>query len=94
MQHDDGYFDERVAARYDQTSGDRFEPGVVGPAVDVLAALAGSGAALELGIGTGRIAIPLAQRGVPVHGIDLSNAMTARPHRAWRGAGQIGRAHV
>ena len=87
MQHDDGYFDERVAARYDQTSGDMFEPGVVGPAVEFLAALAGSGAALELGIGTGRIAIPLAQSGVPVHGIDLSNAMTARLRAKPGGAG-------
>jgi len=78
VQHDDGYFDARVAARYDETSGDMFEPSVVGPAVDFLAELAGSGAALELGIGTGRIAVPLAQRGVPVHGIDLSTAMTAR----------------
>jgi SAM-dependent methyltransferase len=87
MQHDDGYFDERVAASYDETSGGIFEPEVVGPAVDVLAALAGSGAALELGIGTGRIAIPLAQRGVPVHGIDLSNAMTARLRAKPGGAG-------
>jgi len=78
VQHDDGYFDERVAARYDATSGDMFEPAVVEPAVDFLAALAGSGTALELGIGTGRIAIPLAGRGVPVHGIDVSTAMTAR----------------
>ncbi len=51
---------------------------VVDPAVDVLAALAGDGAALELGIGTGRIALPLSARGVPVHGIDLSAAMLAR----------------
>ena len=55
-----------------------FDPAVVGPAVDFLAGLAGGGRALELGIGTGRIALPLAQRGVPVHGIDLSNAMVAR----------------
>ena len=48
------------------------------PAVDFLAELAGDGAALELGIGTGRIAVPLAQRGVRVHGIDLSEAMVAR----------------
>src|SRR5262245_41546157 len=54
-----------------------FDPAVVDPAVDFLAALAGGGA-LELGIGTGRIALPLAARGVPVHGIDLSEAMVAR----------------
>ena len=75
---DDGYFDERVAARYDESSAEMFEPAVVDPAVDLLAELAGSGRALELGIGTGRIAVPLAQRGVPVHGIELSNAMAAK----------------
>src|SRR5438445_13402432 len=55
-----------------------FDPAVLGPAVEFLAALAGSGRALELGIGTGRVALPLALRGVPVHGIDLSKAMVAR----------------
>src|SRR5438552_18563250 len=55
-----------------------FDPAVVGPVVDLLVELAGSGRALELGIGTGRIALPLAQRGVPVHGIDLSKAMVSR----------------
>jgi SAM-dependent methyltransferase len=75
---DDGYFDESVAARYDESSADMFDPAVVDPAVDLLAELAGSGRALELGIGTGRIALPLAQRGVPVHGIELSRAMAAR----------------
>jgi RimJ/RimL family protein N-acetyltransferase len=76
--HDDGYFDERVAARYDESAADMFEPAVVGPVVDFLAALAGAGRALELGIGTGRIALPLTARGVPVHGIELSRAMAAR----------------
>ena len=78
MDAEDGYFDERVAARYDESSDEMFEPAEVDPAVDLLARLAGSGRALELGIGTGRIALPLAQRGVPVHGIELSRAMTAR----------------
>ena len=55
-----------------------FDPAVVDPAVDLLVELAGSGRALELGIGTGRIALPLARRGVAVHGIDLSQAMVAR----------------
>jgi SAM-dependent methyltransferase len=55
-----------------------FDPGVVGPTVDFLAGLAGQGRALELGIGTGRIALPLAQQGVHVHGIDLSEEMAAR----------------
>src|SRR5438067_8465897 len=54
------------------------DAGVVKPVVDFLVELAGSGRALELGIGTGRIALPLAQRGVPVHGIDMSKAMVAR----------------
>jgi SAM-dependent methyltransferase len=76
--NEDGYFDERVAARYDEAAAELFDPAVVDPAVGVLVELAGSGRALELGIGTGRIALPLAQRGVPVHGIELSKAMTAR----------------
>jgi SAM-dependent methyltransferase len=74
----DGYFDERVAARYDESAADMFDPVVVEPAVDFLAEVAGTARALELGIGTGRIALPLARRGVPVHGIELSNAMVAR----------------
>jgi SAM-dependent methyltransferase len=78
MDADDGYFDERVAARYDETSVDMFDPAVVNPVIDLLVEIAGSGRALELGIGTGRIALPLAQRRVPVHGIELSNAMVAR----------------
>jgi SAM-dependent methyltransferase len=75
---DDGYFDEPVAARYDESSAEMFAPEVVDPVVDFLAELAGSGRALELGIGTGRIALPLAARGVPVHGIELSKAMVAQ----------------
>jgi SAM-dependent methyltransferase len=75
---EDGYFGERVAASYDESSGEMFEQDAVQPAVDLLADLAGGGRALELGIGTGRIALPLAQRGIPVHGIDLSRAMVAR----------------
>ena len=78
MPGDDGYFDERVAARYDEDEPEMFDPAVVDPAVDFLVELAGEGRALELAIGTGRIALPLAQRGVPVHGIDMSKAMVAR----------------
>ncbi|HLI74404.1 MAG TPA: class I SAM-dependent methyltransferase [Acidimicrobiales bacterium] len=63
------------AAQYDASSSDMFHPSVVDPAVDFLADLAGDGAALELAVGTGRIAIPLSRRGVRVHGIDLSQAM-------------------
>ena len=75
---DDGYFDERVATRYDESSAEMFDAAVVEPAVDFLAELAGRGRALELGIGTGRIAVPLARRGVQVHGIDMSRAMVER----------------
>src|SRR5712691_9854250 len=66
-----------------------FDPAVVDPVIDVLVELAGSGRALELGIGTGRIALPLAQRGVQVHGIDLSEAMVAKL-RAKPGGEDIG----
>ncbi len=75
---DDGYFDERVAARYDDDDPEMFDAETVDPAVDFLAELAGDGRALEFAIGTGRIALPLAQRGVPVHGIDMSEAMVAK----------------
>ena len=89
MPDDDGYFGERVAARYDDDDDEIFDPAVVDPVVDFLVELAGNGRALELGIGTGRIALPLAQRGVPVDGIELSKAMTARL-RAKPGGEDIG----
>ena len=76
--HDDGYFDDRVAARYDASAAEMFDPAEVEPLVDLLVQLARGGRALELGIGTGRIALALAQRGVPVHGVDMSKAMVAR----------------
>jgi SAM-dependent methyltransferase len=72
------YFGERVAAVYDEHSAGMFDPAVVGPAVDRLAELAGDGAALEFAVGTGRIALPLAERGVRVVGIDSSEAMLDR----------------
>ena len=81
------YFGEPVAATYDDDS-DVFLPGRVDATVSLLAELAGGGRALELGIGTGRIALPLAARGVPVCGIDLSQAMVARM-RAKPGGGAI-----
>jgi SAM-dependent methyltransferase len=87
--HDDGYFDERVAASYDDDAADMYDPAVLAPAVDFLAGLAGDGRAVEFGVGTGRIALPLAERGVEVHGIDLSEAMLARL-RAKPGADRIG----
>jgi SAM-dependent methyltransferase len=78
MSDDDGRFGESVAAEYDDPGDKMFDPVVVGPTVDFLARLAGDGRALELGIGTGRIAVPLAARGVEVHGIDVSTAMVER----------------
>ena len=85
----ENYFDEPVAARYDEDETGMFAPESINPAVDLLAELAGEGAALELGVGTGRIALPLSQRGVQVHGIDLSAAMVARL-QAKPGADAIG----
>jgi len=78
MEDPDGHFGESVAATYDDPQHEMFQPAAIDPAVDLLAQLAGHGPALELAIGTGRIALPLARRGVPVHGIDMSRAMVAR----------------
>jgi SAM-dependent methyltransferase len=83
------HFGESVAARFDERYAYQADPAVVGPIVDLLEELAAGGAALELGIGTGRVALPLAARGVPVHGIELSEAMLARL-RVKPGAGRIG----
>ena len=74
------YFDERIAEGYDSSSEETFEPAFVDSVVSFLADLAGDGGALEFGLGTGRIALPLSQRGVRVHGI------VARLHRR-RGVG-------
>jgi SAM-dependent methyltransferase len=76
--HDDGFFDESIAATYDDYSAGMFAPEIVLPVVDFLADLAGDGSVLEFGVGTGRIALPLADRGVEVHGIDLSMSMVQR----------------
>jgi SAM-dependent methyltransferase len=78
VEADEGFFGERVAAFYDERSADASRPEVVGPVVDMLAGFAEDGAALEFGIGTGRIAIPLAEKGVRVVGIDNSDAMLSR----------------
>ena len=72
------YFAGPVAERYDETSAEMFDPAVLDPAVELLAELAEDGPALEFGIGTGRVALPLAQRGVRVSGIDLSPDMAAK----------------
>ncbi len=86
---DDGYFGERVAARYDEVDAEHSGPAAVDPVVDFLMEHAGNGRALELGIGTGRIALPLARRGVRVYGIELSTAMVARL-RAKPGGDDVG----
>jgi len=69
------YFGPSLARQYDESVAEMFDPSVVEPAVDFLAEMAGSGTALELGIGTGRIALPLTKRGIALGGIDLSPAM-------------------
>jgi SAM-dependent methyltransferase len=74
----EGFFGERVAAHYDERSDGMSTAEVVGPVVDMLAGFAGDGGALEFGIGTGRIALPLAERGVRVAGIDSADAMLRR----------------
>ena len=72
------YFDGPIAEGYDDGAPEMFAPSVVDPTVDFLFELAGQGDVLELAIGTGRIGLPLSQRGVRVHGIDLSPAMVAQ----------------
>ncbi|MFG1845260.1 class I SAM-dependent DNA methyltransferase [Micromonospora carbonacea] len=71
-------WDADAAERYDTPGVGMFAPEVLGPTVDRLATLAGDGAALEFAVGTGRVAVPLAERGVPVTGIELSTAMLDR----------------
>jgi SAM-dependent methyltransferase len=71
-------FDDWVAARYERLWPELFDPAVIDPAVDLLAELSRGEPVLELGIGTGRLAIPLAGRGLEVHGIELSLAMVSR----------------
>ena len=77
-EHDPAGYGERIAPAYEDIHANLFDEAVVGPAADFLAELAGSGPALELGIGTGRIALPLAAKGVEVHGLDASQAMVAK----------------
>ena len=82
------HFNEWIATRYAALWPELFDPAVVDPTVDFLAGLAAGGSALELGIGTGRIAIPLSRRDVTVHGIELSPAMIAQL-RAQQGGSDI-----
>jgi SAM-dependent methyltransferase len=74
-------WDDEAARHYDETSAEKFAPEILGPTVSFLADLAGSGAALEFAVGTGRVAIPLAAGGVPVAGIELSAPMVAHLRR-------------
>lgn len=86
------YFDEDVAPGYDESSWPMFEPEFLDPMVDLLADLAGKWdppTALELGIGTGRVALPLSRTGVAIHGIDLSEAMVTQLRKK-PGAEEIG----
>jgi SAM-dependent methyltransferase len=85
-------FDAWVAQRYEVLWPELFDPDVLHPTVDFLADLAGAGSALEFGIGTGRVALPLSRRGIRVHGIELSAAMLERM-RAQPGADAIGVTH-
>ena len=71
-------WDAETAADYDAASPEMFAPERLGPCVDALAALAGDGPALEFAVGTGRVALPLSARGVPVSGIELSPHMAER----------------
>lgn len=70
-----GIWDEDAARSYDTPGTGMFAPEVLGPTVERLHALADGGRALELAVGTGRVAIPLAERGVPVVGIELCPPM-------------------
>ncbi|WFE63168.1 class I SAM-dependent methyltransferase [Micromonospora sp. WMMD714] len=74
----DEIWDAEAARHYDTPGTGMFAAEVLGPTVDRLAALAGDGPALEFAIGTGRVAVPLAARGVPVTGIELSAPMIAQ----------------
>ncbi|ROO50730.1 methyltransferase family protein [Micromonospora sp. Llam0] len=74
-------WDEQTAQGYDNTSAEMFAPHVLNPTVDFLAQLAGTGAALEFAIGTGRVAIPLSAKGVSVSGIEFSQPMVDQLRR-------------
>ena len=78
VMHNDEIWDTETAKSYDTPGTGMFSPDVLGPTVDRLAELAGDGRALEFAIGTGRVAVPLSERGIPVGGIEASPAMIAR----------------
>jgi SAM-dependent methyltransferase len=74
-------WDAETAERYDEASAFMFAPEVLDPAVELLAGLAAGGPTLELAIGTGRVAVPLHERGVAVSGIELSQPMVDQLRR-------------
>ncbi len=80
MQHE-GLWDADTAERYDTPGEGMFAPDVLGPTVDRLAELAAGGPVLEFAVGTGRVAVPLAERGIPVTGVEQSAAMVAQLRR-------------
>lgn len=71
------YFGKEIAEKYDDDQS-IYNPSIVNTMVNFLANLAGNGTALEFGIGTGRIALPLSQKGIKMHGIDFSPDMIAQ----------------
>jgi SAM-dependent methyltransferase len=71
----ENHFGHAVAAAYDDPRDPMFDPALLERTTAFLADLAGDGPALELAIGTGRVALPLTQRGVAVSGIEFSDAM-------------------
>ena len=77
-------WDADAAARYDEAVADMFEPDVLDPTVDLLAELAGNGPVLEFAVGTGRVALPLAERGIAVTGLEFSHRQPPHPGRAGR----------
>jgi SAM-dependent methyltransferase len=85
--HTDATYGDRIAEIFDERYAASFAEDTAG-AVSFLKELAGDGPALELGIGTGRVALPLAHAGIEVHGIDASDAMVAKM-RAKPGGGRI-----
>jgi ubiquinone/menaquinone biosynthesis C-methylase UbiE len=82
----DNHFGPEIARFYDDSVAEMFDPAVLDPAVEVLSELAGDGPALEFAIGTGRVALPLAARGVRVCGIELSEAMAEQLRDKPRGS--------
>jgi SAM-dependent methyltransferase len=82
---DDGYFDDSIAKSYDEDHGGT-DPALIEQTVDILHGLADDGDVLEFAIGTGRIAIPLAERGCKVRGIELSRAMVAELRKKENGS--------